>query len=50
MTSGLTPEQVAWLAEHERLHNEYLKRQQQVELATRYITNEDIRNEESKND
>lgn len=42
----LTPEQVAWLAEHERLHNEYLKRQQQSELATDYVTNEELRGNE----
>lgn len=39
-TIGLTPEQIAWLAKHERLHSEHLKRQQQVDLATTHITNE----------
>jgi hypothetical protein len=39
---GLTPEQIAWLAKHERLHSEHLERQQQFNLATKHITNEDL--------
>jgi hypothetical protein len=43
---GLTPEQIAWLAKHERLHSEHLERQQQVDLAVDYVTNEEIRGNE----
>ena len=39
-----TPEE--WLANHERLHNEHLKRQQQGELATDYVTNKELRGNE----
>jgi hypothetical protein len=39
-----TPEE--WLAKHERLHSEHLQRQQQVDLAVDYVTNEEIRGNE----
>jgi hypothetical protein len=39
-----TPEE--WVAHHERLHNKHLQRQQQVDLAVDYVTNEEIRGNE----
>jgi hypothetical protein len=39
-----TPEE--WVAHHERLHNKHLQRQQQVDLAADYVTNEEIRGNE----